>query len=103
VSRSIAKTDDRDRADNRRTREWRETFETLEAGERIRAALLDEFADMTPSFPRSGVSGHAGAVHTANHPNRERGCAPLVNGFVNETRHNCPYGVGRGVMAWTSD
>ena len=39
MSRSIAKTDDRDRADNRRTREWRETFETLEAGERIRAAL----------------------------------------------------------------
>jgi hypothetical protein len=24
---------------NRRTREWRETFETLEAGERIRAAV----------------------------------------------------------------
>ena len=24
--------------------------------------LLDEFADMTPSFPKSGVSGHAGAV-----------------------------------------
>jgi len=23
----------------------------------------------------------------------------LVNGFVNETRHNCPYGVERGVMA----
>jgi putative transposase len=22
---------------------------------------------------------------------------------VNETRHNCPYGVERGVMAWTSD
>jgi hypothetical protein len=30
---------DRDRPDNRRTREWRETFETLEAGERIRAAV----------------------------------------------------------------
>ncbi|WP_234815455.1 ABC transporter permease, partial [Mycolicibacterium duvalii] len=24
--------------------------------------LLDEPPDMTPSFPRSGVSGHAGAV-----------------------------------------
>jgi hypothetical protein len=30
---------DRDRPDNRRTREWRETFQTLEAGELIRAAL----------------------------------------------------------------
>ena len=27
----------------------------------------------------------------------------FVNGFVNETRHNCPYGMGRGVMAWTPD
>ncbi|WP_214606919.1 hypothetical protein, partial [Mycobacterium tuberculosis] len=27
--------------------------------------LLDEPPDMTPSFPRTGVSGHAGAVHTA--------------------------------------
>ncbi|WP_234775756.1 sulfotransferase domain-containing protein, partial [Mycobacterium tuberculosis] len=26
--------------------------------------LLDEPPDMTPSFPRTGVSGHAGAVHT---------------------------------------
>src|ERR1700738_1964564 len=26
--------------------------------------LLDEPPDMTPTFPRSGVSGHAGAVHT---------------------------------------
>ncbi|MFV3533491.1 hypothetical protein ACNJI7_20930, partial [Mycobacterium tuberculosis] len=25
--------------------------------------LLDEPPDMTPSFPRTGVSGHAGAVH----------------------------------------
>jgi hypothetical protein len=46
VSRSIAKTDDRDRPDDRRTGEWRETFETLEAGERIRAAL-------TPAGPAS--------------------------------------------------
>ena len=29
--------------------------------------------------------------------------ARLVNGFVNETRRNCPFGVGRGVKAWTSD
>ncbi|KBM53886.1 hypothetical protein V202_04033, partial [Mycobacterium tuberculosis KT-0032] len=27
--------------------------------------LLDEPPDMTPSFPRTGVSGHAGAVHSA--------------------------------------
>ncbi|MFV4273395.1 hypothetical protein ACNJQ1_20745, partial [Mycobacterium tuberculosis] len=27
--------------------------------------LLDEPPDMTPSFPRTGVSGHAGAVHPA--------------------------------------
>ncbi|WP_250662766.1 hypothetical protein [Mycobacterium tuberculosis] len=27
--------------------------------------LLDEPPDMTPSFPRTGVSGHAGAVHNA--------------------------------------
>ncbi len=27
--------------------------------------LLDEPPDMTPSFPRTGVSGHAGAVQTA--------------------------------------
>ncbi|MFV3782849.1 hypothetical protein ACNJLN_05710, partial [Mycobacterium tuberculosis] len=27
--------------------------------------LLDEPPDMTPSFPRTGVSGHAGAVHDA--------------------------------------
>ncbi|MFV4465981.1 hypothetical protein ACNJTM_03745, partial [Mycobacterium tuberculosis] len=26
--------------------------------------LLDEPPDMTPSFPRTGVSGHAGAVQT---------------------------------------
>ncbi|WP_215426595.1 hypothetical protein, partial [Mycobacterium tuberculosis] len=26
--------------------------------------LLDEPPDMTPSFPRTGVSGHAGAVHS---------------------------------------
>ena len=26
--------------------------------------LLDEFADMTPSFPRRGVSGHAGAIQS---------------------------------------
>ncbi|WP_257710771.1 hypothetical protein, partial [Mycobacterium tuberculosis] len=30
--------------------------------------LLDEPPDMTPSFPRTGVSGHAGAVHLANWP-----------------------------------
>jgi hypothetical protein len=29
--------------------------------------------------------------------------APLVNGFVNETRCNCLYGVERRVMAWTRD
>ena len=29
--------------------------------------------------------------------------ARLVNGFVNETRRNCPYGVERGVMVWTRD
>ncbi|WP_235627408.1 hypothetical protein, partial [Mycobacterium tuberculosis] len=28
--------------------------------------LLDEPPDMTPSFPRTGVSGHAGAVHGYN-------------------------------------
>ncbi|MFV4375945.1 hypothetical protein ACNJRE_13655, partial [Mycobacterium tuberculosis] len=27
--------------------------------------LLDEPPDMTPSFPRTGVSGHAGAVQPA--------------------------------------
>ncbi|WP_251983464.1 PE domain-containing protein, partial [Mycobacterium tuberculosis] len=27
--------------------------------------LLDEPPDMTPSFPRTGVSGHAGAVQQA--------------------------------------
>ncbi|WP_214515372.1 hypothetical protein, partial [Mycobacterium tuberculosis] len=27
--------------------------------------LLDEPPDMTPSFPRTGVSGHAGAVQTS--------------------------------------
>ena len=27
--------------------------------------LFDVLPDMTPSFPRNGVSGHAGAVHTA--------------------------------------
>ncbi len=27
--------------------------------------LLDEPPDMTPSFPRTGVSGHAGAVHSS--------------------------------------
>ncbi|WP_214445714.1 hypothetical protein, partial [Mycobacterium tuberculosis] len=27
--------------------------------------LLDEPPDMTPSFPRTGVSGHAGAVQRA--------------------------------------
>jgi len=27
--------------------------------------LLDVFPDMTPTFPRFGVSGHAGAVHSA--------------------------------------
>jgi hypothetical protein len=27
--------------------------------------------------------------------------ARLVNGFVNETRRNCPYRVERGVTAWT--
>ncbi|WP_214515404.1 hypothetical protein, partial [Mycobacterium tuberculosis] len=27
--------------------------------------LLDEPPDMTPSFPRTGVSGHAGAVQYA--------------------------------------
>ncbi|MFV4105321.1 hypothetical protein ACNJNG_20730, partial [Mycobacterium tuberculosis] len=27
--------------------------------------LLDEPPDMTPSFPRTGVSGHAGAVQAA--------------------------------------
>ncbi|WP_265327193.1 amidase family protein, partial [Mycobacterium tuberculosis] len=30
--------------------------------------LLDEPPDMTPSFPRTGVSGHAGAVHIAGTP-----------------------------------
>nr|WP_251983794.1 hypothetical protein [Mycobacterium tuberculosis] len=30
--------------------------------------LLDEPPDMTPSFPRTGVSGHAGAVHTVFEP-----------------------------------
>jgi hypothetical protein len=49
VSRSIAKTDDRDRADNRQTREWLETFETLEADGRIRAAL-------TPAGPAGGAT-----------------------------------------------
>lgn len=29
--------------------------------------------------------------------------APLVNGFVNETPHDCPYRMERGVMAWTPD
>ncbi|WP_209446484.1 hypothetical protein, partial [Mycobacterium tuberculosis] len=35
--------------------------------------LLDEPPDMTPSFPRTGVSGHAGAVQirtTATRRNR---------------------------------
>ncbi|MFV4396578.1 hypothetical protein ACNJRK_16885, partial [Mycobacterium tuberculosis] len=32
--------------------------------------LLDEPPDMTPSFPRTGVSGHAGAVH--NFPQSQR-------------------------------
>jgi hypothetical protein len=41
---------DRNRPDNRRTREWRETFETLEAGKRIRAAL-------TPAGRRLTVCG----------------------------------------------
>src|SRR6185295_18163515 len=27
--------------------------------------LLDEPPDMTPTFPRDGVSGHAGAIHWA--------------------------------------
>ncbi|MFV3565123.1 hypothetical protein ACNJFC_17540, partial [Mycobacterium tuberculosis] len=31
--------------------------------------LLDEPPDMTPSFPRTGVSGHAGAVQS------DGGCA----------------------------
>ncbi|MFV3541209.1 hypothetical protein ACNJSI_19590, partial [Mycobacterium tuberculosis] len=30
--------------------------------------LLDEPPDMTPSFPRTGVSGHAGAVHLSHRP-----------------------------------
>ncbi len=53
-----------------------------------------------------GPEGHrhmAIRLATANHPSRERGCARLVNGFVNETRHNCPYGVEGAVMAWTPD
>ncbi|WP_214444992.1 hypothetical protein, partial [Mycobacterium tuberculosis] len=32
--------------------------------------LLDEPPDMTPSFPRTGVSGHAGAVHLGAKPAR---------------------------------
>ncbi len=39
------------------------------AGRRSRSSggyLLDEPPDMTPSFPRTGVSGHAGAVHEPN-------------------------------------
>ncbi|MFV4314121.1 hypothetical protein ACNJRY_03495, partial [Mycobacterium tuberculosis] len=48
--------------------------------------LLDEPPDMTPSFPRTGVSGHAGAVH---HPVRQlpkvAKCVPnVVLGFLNE-------------------
>ncbi len=32
--------------------------------------LLDEPPDMTPSFPRTGVSGHAGAVHDVLEPGK---------------------------------
>ncbi|WP_215426305.1 hypothetical protein, partial [Mycobacterium tuberculosis] len=38
--------------------------------------LLDEPPDMTPSFPRTGVSGHAGAVQAA--PDYMR-CHPEVS------------------------
>ncbi|MCT9042577.1 hypothetical protein, partial [Mycobacterium tuberculosis] len=36
--------------------------------------LLDEPPDMTPSFPRTGVSGHAGAVQTAGARPTTKGC-----------------------------
>ncbi|WP_214515459.1 hypothetical protein, partial [Mycobacterium tuberculosis] len=43
--------------------------------------LLDEPPDMTPSFPRTGVSGHAGAVqidaYNDLHPTRQ--APPPIN------------------------
>ncbi len=41
--------------------------------------LLDEPPDMTPSFPRTGVSGHAGAVH--RHRRDRRRVSVLSRGF----------------------
>ncbi|MFV3921148.1 hypothetical protein ACNJL0_19525, partial [Mycobacterium tuberculosis] len=41
--------------------------------------LLDEPPDMTPSFPRTGVSGHAGAVHVFSFAVDTRPIATLLD------------------------
>ncbi|KBT26875.1 hypothetical protein Z544_04021, partial [Mycobacterium tuberculosis UT0103] len=40
--------------------------------------LLDEPPDMTPSFPRTGVSGHAGAVHVVPEVGNRDSAVPVV-------------------------
>ncbi|MFV4445046.1 hypothetical protein ACNJSN_19620, partial [Mycobacterium tuberculosis] len=59
--------------------------------------LLDEPPDMTPSFPRTGVSGHAGAVQGARvgrveKPRRDRGDFPRQRGWPgpNQVLIPCP-------------
>ena len=63
-----------------------------------RHALADDTASMTV-FGRK-ADGQRLSGPRFGEPVR---IARLVNGFVNETRHNCPYGVERGVMAETDD
>ncbi|WP_214637128.1 hypothetical protein, partial [Mycobacterium tuberculosis] len=41
--------------------------------------LLDEPPDMTPSFPRTGVSGHAGAVQVGD---EQMGCDTVTEAYL---------------------
>ncbi|MFV4121387.1 hypothetical protein ACNJM0_20995, partial [Mycobacterium tuberculosis] len=48
--------------------------------------LLDEPPDMTPSFPRTGVSGHAGAVHDLVAAGRPKAGANVANEGIRELK-----------------
>ncbi len=46
--------------------------------------LLDEPPDMTPSFPRTGVSGHAGAVHLVDSDATAQACTVTAGNHVGD-------------------
>ncbi|WP_235635028.1 hypothetical protein, partial [Mycobacterium tuberculosis] len=60
--------------------------------------LLDEPPDMTPSFPRTGVSGHAGAVHTGVGAALGKGAPVIVVGHVYTSEYEDRDGIRRSSL-----